>query len=146
MDVSTDRAVSASQGVMRIAQVAAAYLLVALFVAGVADIGLRAVRFTLSGRIANPRAIIGLLDGVLLLFVIVELYQTVVAYSERSEEIAVVRTAIFAGIIAMIRKAILFRTGDYRTPLDALAAASAYMIVLLGLSVVLFVSYRYARP
>ena len=103
------------------------------------------VDLAVSGRITQPQSIISLLDPFLLLFVIVELYQTVVAYIKEEDEIEVVTTAIYAGMIAMIRKAILFQTGDYGTESQALTAAASYMLILVGLGAVLFVAYRYGR-
>ena len=120
-----------------------AYLLVVLFAVGAIDIGLQIVQLFLSGRIVRPNAVIGLLDRVLLLFIIVELHQTVVAYSRAGERIEIVTTAIYAGVIAMIRKAILFRTSDYSDVIAALTAAGSYTLLLVGLAAVLFVLYRY---
>ena len=143
--LSSDRLIDLSGRIVRGIEVAAAYLLVGLFAVGVIDIAIQIVDLALSGRITQPQAIIGLLDSVLLLFVIVELYQTVVAYSREEDEIEVVTTAIYAGMIAMIRKAILFQTSDYNSVTAALTAAGSYMLILVGLAVVLFVAYRYGR-
>jgi uncharacterized membrane protein (DUF373 family) len=143
--LSADRFIDLSGRIVRGIEVVAAFLLVGLFAVGVIDIAIRIVGLAISGRIAQPQAIIGLLDSVLLLFIIVELYQTVVAYSLEEDEVEVVTTAIYAGMIAMIRKAILFQTSDYETVTDALTAAGSYMLILVGLAVVLFVAYRYGR-
>ena len=143
--LSSDRLIDLSGRIVRGIEVAAAYLLVGLFAVGVIDIAIQIVDLALSGRITQPQSIIGLLDSVLLLFVIVELYQTVVAYSREEDEIEVVTTAIYAGMIAMIRKAILFQTSDYNSVTAALTAAGSYMLILVGLAVVLFVAYRYGR-
>jgi len=143
--LSADRLIDLSGRIVRGTEVAAAYLLVGLFAVGVIDIAIRIGELAVSGRITRPQAIIGLLDPFLLLFVIVELYQTVVAYSREEDEVSVVTTAIYAGMIAMIRKAILFQTGDYDTEIQALTAAGSYMLILVGLAVVLFVAYRYGR-
>jgi uncharacterized membrane protein (DUF373 family) len=143
--LSADRLIDLSRRIVRGIEVAAAFLLVGLFAVGVVDIAIRIVGLVASGQITQPQSIIGLLDSVLLLFVIVELYQTVVAYSQQEEELEIVTTAIYAGVIAMIRKAILFRTSDYDTEIQALTAAGSYMLILVGLAVVLFVAYRYGR-
>jgi hypothetical protein len=43
----------------------------------------------------------------------------------------------------MVRKAIIFRTGEYPTEMDALMAAVAYTIIILGLVGLLFVEQFY---
>jgi len=146
--LSSDTLIDLSGRIVRGTEVAAAYLLAGLFAVGVVDIAIQIVELALpggQGSITQPQSIIGLLDPFLLLFVIVELYQTVVAYIREEDEVAVVTTAIYAGMIAMIRKAILFQTGDYETEAQALTAAGSYMLILVGLGVVLFVAYRYGR-
>ncbi|PSP43734.1 hypothetical protein BRC68_06030 [Halobacteriales archaeon QH_6_64_20] len=146
--LSSDRLIDLSGRIVRGIEVAAAYLLVGLFAVGVVDIFIEIVDLALpggQGSITQPQSIIGLLDSVLLLFIIVELYQTVVAYSQEEEKLEVVTTALYAGVIAMVRKAILFQTSDYGSETQALTAAGSYMLILVGLGVVLFVAYRYGR-
>ncbi|WIV67159.1 hypothetical protein [Natrialbaceae archaeon AArc-T1-2] len=45
----------------------------------------------------------------------------------------------------MVRKAITFRTGEYPTTEDAMLAAGAYTLVLLGLVTLLWVYYSRER-
>jgi len=66
-------------------------------------------------------------------------YQTVVAYIEQSDTRRIVRLVIYTGVIAMVRKVIIFRTSEYATTQDALFAAVAYGIVILGLVALLYV-------
>jgi uncharacterized membrane protein (DUF373 family) len=74
-----------------------------------------------------------------LLLIIVEVYETVVAYIEQSETRRIVRLVIYTGVIAMVRKVIIYRTGEYETAEAALFAAVSYTIVLFGLVALLYV-------
>lgn len=130
---------------MRFVEAVTAYVLVALFAVGVFDLGLVILELTLTGKITETSEVVGLIDTVLLLFIIVEIYQTVVAYVQEDERSMIVRTVIYAGVIAMVRKVIVFQTGDYATLGDALVAAVSYTLILLGLGAILFVSYRYTN-
>lgn len=117
---------------MRALERAAAAMLVLLFGIGVADFGLQILEFGFSGRITDPRAVVGLIETALLLFVIVEVFLTVVAYS-RDEP--VVQIVVVAGVIAVTRKVITFRTAEYGSVGAALTAAAAYgglLAVLVG--------------
>jgi uncharacterized membrane protein (DUF373 family) len=141
----TDHFIDVSETFVRVIEVVVAYLLVVLFAIGVVDIIYQIILRIVSGRITNPAAIIALLDKVLLLFIIVELHQTVVAYSRGSDQTDVVTTALYAGVIAMIRKIILFRTGEYQDGGNALIAAGSYLLILAGLALLLFVIYVYSE-
>lgn len=46
----------------------------------------------------------------------------------------------------MVRKAIIFRTGEYATPQDALFAAVSYRIIIFGLVGLLFAEHMYGEP
>jgi len=144
------RTVEVSERLMGGLEVVAAYVLVFLFAVGVFDLGLRiggavldAFRPGVGADITDPNVVVGFIDTALLLFIIVEIYQTVVAYTRATAPQQIVRLVLYAGIIAMVRKAIIFRTETYDSIVDALTAAGSYMAVLLGLSVALYVSYRF---
>lgn len=124
-------------------ELAAAALFALLFAIGVADLGLQIVQATVEGRITDPTAVIGLIDTGLLLLIIVEVYQTVVAYTQESETRRIVRLVVYTGVIAMVRKAIIFRTGEYPTTQDALLAALAYTVIIFGLVGLLFAERVY---
>lgn len=126
---------------MQLIEVVTAYVLVALFAVGVFDLGLRIAELTLSGAITRTAAVIGLIDTVLLLFIIVEVYQTVVAYSR---EKSVVRIVIVTGVIAVTRKIIIFRPSEYDTAASVVLNAASYALLLAVLVVALFVVRRTA--
>ncbi|RRJ29579.1 phosphate-starvation-inducible PsiE family protein [Halocatena pleomorpha] len=118
---------------VHITEVAAAIVFATLFAIGVFDLARQIIQATLTGRIAKPLVVIGFLDIGLLLLVIIEVYQTVIAYMKGSETREIVRLVIYAGVIAMVRKSIIFRTGAYATTQNALFAAAAYTVIILGL-------------
>ncbi|MFB6152500.1 MAG: phosphate-starvation-inducible PsiE family protein [Haloarculaceae archaeon] len=124
-------------------ELAAAALFALLFAIGVVDLALQIVESVLVGQITDPLVVIGFIDTGLLLLIIVEVYQTVIAYTQESETRRIVRLVIYTGVIAMVRKAIIFRTGEYATTQDALFAAVAYTVIIFGLVGLLFAERVY---
>ena len=133
-----DRLVAPSEAAIRVVEIVAAYILVALFAIGVVDLLIQILEAVVasfrpggSPGIADPEVVVGFIDTALLLFIIVEIYQTVVAYTR---EESVVRIVIIAAIIAVSRKIISFRPGDTIGTDDLLFAASfgLLLIVLAG--------------
>lgn len=116
-----------SEDVIMWLELAAAYFLVALFAIGVFDLGLSMWTLLASGNFTDPDAVIDLIDTVLLLLIIVEVYQTVVAFS-RNEP--VVRIVINAALIAIARKVISFRLSEFGSVEEAFIAAAAYTMLL----------------
>lgn len=116
-----------SEDVIMWLELAAAYFLVGLFAIGVFDLGLSMWNLLASGNFTNPDAVIELIDTVLLLLIIVEVYQTVVAFS-RNEP--VVRIVINAALIAIARKVISFRLSEFQSVEEAFIAAAAYAMLL----------------
>jgi uncharacterized membrane protein (DUF373 family) len=119
-------------------ELAAATIFAILFAVGVIDLTLQILGAVRSGRITDPLVVIGFIDTGLLLLIIVEVYQTVLAYVEESNTRRIVRLVIYTGVIAMVRKAIIFRTGEYATLQDALLAAGAYALIIFALVALLF--------
>lgn len=124
-------------------ELATAAIFALLFAIGVIDLALQIGAAMLSGQITDPRVVIGFIDTGLLLLIIVEVYQTVVAYVRQSETRRIVRLIIYTGIIAMVRKVIIFRTNEYATTETALFAAVAYTIIILALGGLLLVERTY---
>jgi len=143
--MEADEVVHLSERLMSTAETVTAYLLVVLFSVGVVDLAVRIVTVTVAGGISDPRVVVGLVDTTLLLFIIVEIYQTVVAYAQEREASRVVRLVIYAGVIAIVRKVIVFRTSEYANLPDALTAALSYTVILVGLALILVVNYRFNR-
>jgi len=124
-------------------ELAAATVFAILFAIGVVDLILQIVAAVRSGSITDPLVVIGFIDTGLLLLIIIEVYQTVLAYVEENDTRRIVRLVIYTGVIAMVRKAIIFRTGEYATLQDALLAASAYAIIIFALVALLFAERVY---
>ena len=124
-------------------ELAAATVFALLFAIGVVDLSLQIVAAVRSGEITDPNVVIGFIDTGLLLLIIVEVYQTVLAYVQEGETRRIVRLIIYTGVIAMVRKAIIFRTSEYATELQALYAAVAYSVIIFGLVALLFAERVY---
>lgn len=134
-----DRTANLMDEFVHVVELAAAAMFALLFAVGVVDLGLRIVEATASRRIANPIVVIGIIDTGLLLLIIAEVYRTVIAYTQRSETRHIVQLIIYTGIIAIVRKVIIFRIGSYGTTQKALFAAVAYTVIGLGLGGLLLV-------
>jgi uncharacterized membrane protein (DUF373 family) len=124
-------------------ELVAATVFALLFAIGVVDLGLQIVDAIQNGSITDPIVVIGFIDTGLLLLIIVEVYQTVVAYTQENDTRRIVRLVIYTGVIAMVRKAIIFRTGEFSSEQNALLAAVAYTIIIFGLSTLLLVERVY---
>jgi uncharacterized membrane protein (DUF373 family) len=120
-------------------ELVAAAVFAVLFAVGVVDLILQIVDAVRSGDITDPLVVIGFIDTGLLLLIIVEVYETVIAYTEESDTRRIVRLVIYTGVIAMVRKIIIFRTGEYATTQEALFAATGYAVLILGLVALLLV-------
>src|SRR6056297_3632812 len=118
-------------------ELAAATVFAGLFAIGVADLVLQIFGAVQTGSITDPLVVIGFIDTGLLLLIIVEVYQTVLAYVEENETRRIVQLVIYTGVIAMVRKAIIFRTGEYGSLEEALLASGAYTLIIFGLAVLL---------
>lgn len=134
-----DAIVDRMDGFVNVIEVAAGALFALLFAIGVFDLGLQIWEATLSGSITDPNIVIGFIDVGLLLLIIVEIYQTVVAYIKENDTRRIVRLVIYTGVIAVVRKVIIFRTSEYETAGNALIVAVAYGVLAFGLVALLYV-------
>jgi len=139
------RYVYAIEGFLRGVELAAATVFALLFAIGVIDLILQIAESVQTGRITDPLVVIGFIDTGLLLLIIVEVYQTVLAYVQENETRRIVRLIIYTGIIAMVRKAIIFRTGEYQSTQDALFAAVAYTVLIFGLVGLLYAERAFEK-
>jgi uncharacterized membrane protein (DUF373 family) len=130
-------------GFVRGVELATATVFAILFAIGVIDLTLQILNAVWSGDITDPLVVIGFIDTGLLLLIIVEVYQTVLAYVEESDTRRIVRLVIYTGVIAMVRKAIIFRTGEYETMQEAMFAASSYAVIIFALVALLFAERVY---
>ncbi|WP_284012104.1 phosphate-starvation-inducible PsiE family protein [Halobaculum litoreum] len=135
-------AVEPSEQGMKLLEVGTAYFLMVLFAIGFLDLLLVLYELIVSGQFTDPNQVIDIIDTVLVLLIIVEIHQTVVAFS-RNEP--VVRIVIAAGLIAISRKVISFRPDEYATIDDAFVAAGAFSLLLAVLIAAFFVVRRVDR-
>ncbi len=142
---TTDGLIDVSEQLVRVVEVGAAFVLAMLFAVGVFDLSLQIGETVLSGTITDPLVVVGFIDTALLMLIIVEVYQTVVAYTRENDTRRIVQLVIYTGVIAMIRKVIIFRTGEYASIDQALLAAVAYTIIIGGLAALLLVERRTER-
>lgn len=128
---------------VHVTELAAATVFAALFAVGVVDLLIQIFGAVRSGGITDPLVVISFIDTGLLLLIIVEVYQTVLAYVEENETRRIVQLVIYTGVIAMVRKAIIFRTGEYGSLEEALLAAGSYAIIIFALVALLLAERSY---
>lgn len=121
---------------MRWLVLATAYFALVLFIIGVFDLLLGLWELVTTGRFTDPIAVVELLDMVLLLLIIVEVHRTLIAYARKE---AVVPIVISAAIIAITREIISLRIDEFNTTGDAVNAAGALALLLVGLVIAYFV-------
>jgi len=121
---------------MRWLVLATAYFTLLLFIIGVFDLLLGLWELVTTGRFTDPIAVVELLDMVLLLLIIVEVHRTLIAYARKE---AVVPIVISAAIIAIAREIISLRIDEFDTTGDAVNAAGALALLLIGLVIAYFV-------
>ena len=139
-----DRIVNASDFLMHAVETAGAVVFALLFGIGLFDLVVLIVDSIRTGEISDPIVVVTFADRGLLLFIIAEVYQTVVAYVRGQSPRRILRLVIFTGLIAIIRKVIVFRTEVYGSKLEALTVAGTYALLLVGLGVVMLIDQREA--
>jgi uncharacterized membrane protein (DUF373 family) len=138
-----DRFAAVTDTFVHAVELVAAGVFALLFAIGVIDLSLQIVESVQQGSITDPLVVIGFIDTGLLLLIIVEVYQTVIAYTQQNDTRQIVRLVIYTGVIAMVRKVIIFRTGEYDSVADALLVAGSYTVIIVGLIGLLFVERVY---
>lgn len=134
--MSAEEIADRSEQVMRWLELGTALFLVALFSIGVYDLGLSLYHLVESGRYTNTNHVIELIDKVLILLVIVEVFETVIAFSREGP---VLRIVITAALIAITRKIISFHPGDYPNVEAAFISAGSVTLLLAVLIAAYFV-------
>lgn len=115
-------------------QTGIALFLAILLVIGVVNLVATFVQAALTFELLGYKNAIALIsttvDIVLYLFIVIELFRTVVAYVEAE---SVVRAVIHAGLIAVVRQIITFKPAETDGSEDALMLSAVYVILLVGL-------------
>lgn len=129
--------------VVEYAQSAIAVLLALLLVGGVVNLAFLLGRAVLAQEILlledTFTLISNAIDLVLYLFIVVELYNTVVAYVEAR---SVVRAVVHAGIIGVTRQIITFKPDNYANAQATMFAAFAYALLLAALFLGFYVVHQ----
>ena len=137
------RVTSALDTVVEYAQSAVAVLLALLLVGGVVNLAFLLGRAVLAQELLlledTFTLISDAIDLVLYLFIVVELYNTVVAYVKAR---SVVRAVVHAGIIGVTRQIITFKPDDYADAQATMFAAIAYALLLVALFVGFYVVHQ----
>lgn len=134
--MDADDHVVVTERLMRGVEIVAAYVLVFLFGVGVFDLGLSIADLIRTGAITQTTEVVGLIDTVLLLFIIVEVYRTVVAYAR---EESIIRIVIATGVIAVTRRVIVFKPEDFDSPEATLFTAVGLAVLVSALVAALYV-------
>lgn len=143
--ISVHKGVMLNKKILKLIEYFASIVLIALFAIGLFDLVLEIYELALSGGITDPEAVVSLIDTVLLLFIIVELHETVIAYAEEEGLDRVVTIVLYTAVIAVARKFIIFRTGDYATVEDAMMASVSYVLVGISLALILYAVKQYVH-
>ncbi len=132
------RVMDGTDYLMHMLEAVSALVFALLFGLGLYDLIILIVQAIRSGSIADPAQVVTFVDRGLLLFIIAEVYQTVVAYVRKQPSRTILRLVIFTGVIAIVRKVIVFRTSTYNTSIEALLVAVTYGVLLVTLAVLMF--------
>jgi uncharacterized membrane protein (DUF373 family) len=109
---------------------AVAALLVVVAAIGVIDVVLAMARLWSAEGLLSPEAINKVLDAVLVVFIVVELFRIAVAYMQHKN---VVGTVLEAGLVAVVRKLVVFEGGS-----DPLPKALTLAVLVLSVGITWF--------
>lgn len=132
--------------ILRKIESVAALIVVALFGIGVIDLALLIFESFESGEIREVGTVIDLIEFLLLLFIIVEVYRTIAAYAQDRQPKYVLTLVLYTGVIAVVRRILVFKPEDVGTALDALFNSIGFAILLLSLGVMIFIVDQYGNP
>ena len=103
-------------------------LLTVLAVLGVVDIVIKMLEVTAADGFVTPEGITRTIDTVLVVFIVIELIRIALAYMNHQD---VVGTVLEAGLVAVVRKLVIFESGDNVLPK---AAALGILILAVGIT------------
>jgi uncharacterized membrane protein (DUF373 family) len=122
--------------IMTLVELAIAVLLVVFVLLGAAYLIILLINQLKTNLFLTPKEIHLLLDVTLTLFIVIELFRTVLAYIGSKKILRIVFEAAF---VAVARKIVLFDLKDYPTTNSGLLAALAIGFILISLAVAYFV-------
>lgn len=124
-------------------QTGIALFLVIVLVVGVVNLVATFAQAIINVELLGYKNAIGLIsttiDIVLYLFIVIELYRTIIAYVAAE---SVVRAVVHAGLIAVVRQIIIFKPGELETTQDALITAGTFAILLVTLLAGFYLVHR----
>ena len=109
-------------------------LLVVLAALGVVDIVIKMLSVVRADGFMTPEGITRTIDTVLVVFIVIELIRIAVSYMRHDN---VIGTVLEAGLVAMVRKLVIFETGD-----KMLEKAAALGILILAVGVTWYLLRR----
>lgn len=124
-------------------QIGVALFLVVVLLIGVVNLVATFIQAALAVELLGYKNAIGLIsttiDIVLYLFIVIELFRTIIVYVEGEN---VVMAVIHAGLIAVVRQILIFKPGDMGSPTEAILTAGVYVLLLGGLLLGFFLVHR----
>ncbi|MCE5203246.1 MAG: phosphate-starvation-inducible PsiE family protein [Coriobacteriales bacterium] len=108
-----------------------ASLLVVIAVLGAVDLVVELYAAVSGKGYLTPETILRVLDSVLVVFVVIELFNIAVAYMSRRN---VITTVMEAGLVAVVRKLVIFETTGEPMYVLLKACALAVLIVAIGVT------------
>lgn len=128
--------------IIEVLQFLLALIFVFVFAIGIVALVVQIASVLLDWRNVNPSTVIALIstvvDIVLYLFIVVELYRTIIAYVEGKNVVAAV---IHAGLIAVTRQIITFKPASYE-PVEGFIVAGSHAVVLAVLFLGFWIVHR----
>lgn len=103
-------------------------LLTILAILGVVDIVIKMLEVTRADGFMTPEGITRTIDTVLIVFIVIELIRIALAYMNHQD---VIGTVLEAGLVAIVRKLVIFESGDNILPK---AAALGILILSVGIT------------
>ncbi|KAF0208049.1 MAG: phosphate-starvation-inducible PsiE family protein [Actinomycetota bacterium] len=108
---------------------AIAVLLIVIAALGAIDLVVELYNAISEKGYLTPDSILRVLDSVLVVFIVIELFSIALAYMERRNVIA---TVMEAGLVAVVRKLVIFETAGDAQYILMKAGALALLIVAVG--------------
>jgi len=136
MDRLKDRYVAIGSGTLDVLVMGIGLIILVLFGISLLDLILQIIEMTQSGNIYEPLAVLGMVDTVILLLIMVEVFRDIIAYLN---DLAILPIIIDIAILAVARNIITFRFGESISGTEALIQAGAYSILLVALVIVYYV-------
>lgn len=110
---------------------AIAFLLVVIAALGAVDLIVEMYNAVSERGYLTPDTILRVLDSVLVVFIVIELFNIALAYMKRKNVIA---TVMEAGLVAVVRKLVIFETNADASYVLMKAAALGILILAIGLT------------